>query len=99
MTNPTRCQVNTHGLGGYTNGCRCDTCRTGKANYMRARRAAGQALARRFTDQQGRYLALNITHGTVHGYRDAGCRCHPCTAAASAKRADERRRQRERTST
>ena len=33
-------------------------------------------------------------HGTNTGYRGYGCRCRPCTAAASRYRAGERRNQR-----
>ncbi len=83
----------THGYNAYANGCRCEVCRAAKAAYMRTKRAATLALSRRFTDDRGRYLAQGITHGTAAGYVDYRCRCRPCTTAATAKTARERRAQ------
>lgn len=89
-------EIHTHGYGGYTRGCRCGVCRAAKAEYVRGRRRRARQVAARFTDGSGRHLARGITHGTVSGYEEAGCRCQPCTSAISAKRLVEHHRQRAR---
>lgn len=82
-----------HGYVAYTHGCRCDTCRKAKADYMRARRAKGRALARHVqTKTRRRYVAPIEAHGTRYGYEERGCRCIDCTDARTA--ADTARRHR-----
>ncbi len=73
-------QVHTHGYGGYSRGCRCDECRTAKAEYMRARRATARRLADRFTDDAGAHFVPDVTHGRV-GFEEHGCRCPQCVEA------------------
>jgi hypothetical protein len=74
-----RANVATHGYGGYTNGCRCETCRAAKRQYMRDKRA--KASQRRIRTGNRRFIAEGITHGTYAGYADAQCRCYLCSAA------------------
>ena len=62
-----------HGYGGYTSGCRCDTCRDAKADYMAGRRASASLRAAAVADPQ-------LRHGTRHAYEERGCRCDECTA-------------------
>lgn len=87
-----------HGYGPYTNGCRCDVCRQAKADYQREKRHAAAAVSEGMprldrTDllgtADGRFVAPFVTHGTAHAYKDNGCRCLPCTDAATEKRARE----------
>lgn len=85
-----------HGYGRYSHGCRCEVCRAAKAAYLRRRRAVAAALARKHTNGGWRHLAQGVTHGTAFVYKDAGCRCGPCTEAASLKRKLEECRRRER---
>lgn len=73
----------THGYGGYTRGCRCDNCRTAKADYVRQRRDAARALANRIgngVSTSGRHYVSGITHGR-YGYEERGCRCDICLEA------------------
>ena len=65
-----------------TSPCRCEACRKAKADYMRARRAAARAIARRYSDPtKGRYVAKIDSHGTRFGYEEHGCRCFACVDA------------------
>jgi hypothetical protein len=74
-----RRQVYTHGYSGYTNGCRCDTCRAAKATYMRTRRAQARALAAATARLTGRPRhAPGVTHATSYAYFEKGCRCPAC---------------------
>ncbi len=82
--------VSTHGYGGYSNGCRCDTCRLGKRQYMRDKRR--EAARRRLRSSNPRkFVAEGITHGTYAGYTDAQCRCNLCAAAKAERDRKERR--------
>jgi hypothetical protein len=67
--------IDTHGYGGYTNGCRCQVCRDAKADYMRERRAAAFTSTGPVTD---------VTHGTRFAYEERGCRCEKCVTAERA---------------
>lgn len=71
-----RYDVKTHGYGGYTNGCRCATCRQAKADYTREARM--RARWRSGTDGGG-----SFKHGRS-GYDNAICRCGVCCAAKRA---------------
>lgn len=80
-----RHNVFTHNYSGYSNGCRCGTCKDAKAGYMRERRATA-------------YLEVaqsvpGITHGRF-GYEERGCRCDVCVAARrlSQRRPEPRER-------
>ena len=64
-----------HGYGAYTRGCRCEVCRQAKADYMRARRAAGRSIAVPDTGVCG------VLHGTRYAYEERGCRCRLCKQA------------------
>lgn len=55
---------------GYSRGCRCDSCRTAHAAYVRQRRE----VARFLPDKQ-------IPHGSTNGYVNYRCHCTPCTEA------------------
>lgn len=73
-----------HGYSKYTSGCRCEVCRSAKAEYMRSRRAVRTAPAREaIVDERGRVrmIAVGITHGTRSGYEEYACRCAPCSTA------------------
>lgn len=95
-----------HGYSGYSNGCRCVTCRKAKADYMRERRQEARLLAQKHTTtgtgrRPGwhnafdvgavRHVAAIEKHGTRYGYEEAGCRCPRCTAARSASDAKYRK--------
>jgi hypothetical protein len=86
---PNGARILAHGYGGYSRGCRCEVCRRAKADYMQVRRSTARDLAAKHTDERGRHLASGITHGTVFGYEERGCRCRPCTTAIAVKRARE----------
>jgi hypothetical protein len=88
-----------HGYLSYTYGCRCATCRQGKADYMRERRAAARQAAEKHTQGSDglrpkkntarapgatRFLAPDVTHGTRYAYEEHGCRCFDCTDARRA---------------
>lgn len=76
-----------HGYGPYSNGCRCDTCRAAKADYMRTKRARAAALRIAVEIATGgriRYYAGDHFQHGLAGYQDLGCRCPTCTAAKSA---------------
>src|SRR5262250_201622 len=60
----------THGLSGYRQGCRCDTCRTEASAYQ-------LALQQRRRDQG----IQPPVHGTLNGYNNYRCRCDACKAA------------------
>jgi hypothetical protein len=94
-----------HGYGGYTDGCRCQTCRTAKADYQRQRRAAARQLAHRFTTtSDGRpanrsgnawapgatRLVLDLNRHGLAGYDEHGCRCRTCTDAGLQARRPRR---------
>lgn len=70
--------VRTHDYVGYTEGCRCDTCKAAKAEYMSARRAAAAA------DPVA--AVSGVTHGTRFAYEERGCRCQRCCEHHEAKR-------------
>lgn len=94
--------VSDHGYAAYSHGCRCDTCRTAKADYMRAKRAQAKhvGLVRLNLRKVGEYprpTVAGVTHGTAHAYKDNGCRCLPCTEAARVKREAERQAARQAT--
>lgn len=74
--------MSTHGYAGYTNGCRCEVCRTGKRLYMRDKRRTASRRRQQAANPR-KYVAEGITHGTYAGYTDAQCRCSPCAAAKS----------------
>lgn len=80
-------QMEAHGYGPYTHGCRCGICRAAKAEYTRQRRAAGRALAQQHGTAQspnGRHFVPGITHGRF-GYEERGCRCLDCCAARATE--------------
>lgn len=85
-----------HGYVPYTKGCRCDTCRAAKAEYMRQRRANAREIARQhtagptgapgnrhnaFAPGATRYIAKDVKHGGRAAYDEHGCRCRECTDA------------------
>lgn len=87
-----------HGYSAYTNGCRCDGCRSAKADYMRERRAKARELAHKHTKSPDgsrpnrwtafdvgaeRHIASVTRHGTRYAYEERGCRCRDCTDARS----------------
>jgi len=78
----TRVNVSTHGYAGYTNGCRCEVCRTAKRLYMRDKRRTASRRRQQAANPR-RYVAEGITHGTYAGYTDSQCRCPLCAAAKS----------------
>jgi hypothetical protein len=67
-------RVRAHGYSGYSNGCRCETCRAAKADYMARRRADAYV-----TDSTPE-ADPDITHGTRSAYEERGCRCAQCCA-------------------
>ena len=73
-----------HGYGGYSAGCRCDSCRIGKRNYMRAKRKTAARTQRAAADPDT-YVAPGITHGTYSGYTDSYCRCAACLNAKATR--------------
>lgn len=76
-------RILTHGYGGYARGCRCDTCRAAKANYIRERRDSARVLANLVGNgfsTDGRHYVDGITHGRF-GYEERGCRCDVCLEA------------------
>lgn len=76
-----------HGYGAYTRGCRCDTCRSAKAAYMRGRRAKKNYGKRRiqYFDGERCIVAVGLAkHGTRYGYEERGCRCPTCRQAHNA---------------
>lgn len=74
----------------YSRGCRCTTCRAAKAAYMRTKRAKA-AVAREAAKAAGvTYVAPGIKH-SIAGYRESGCRCHPCRRASKASSVHYRR--------
>lgn len=95
-----------HGYIPYTHGCRCALCRAAKADYQRAKRQAGYALAnavaapgdgppinrvgRPIRSGSIRYVAPGVRHGSATSYVESSCRCLDCTRAATAKRRAER---------
>lgn len=90
-----RWAVHTHGYGGYTRGCRCDTCRAAKAEYMRTKRAAAASRREQATARGQAYVAQGVYHGTSSSYKDASCRCGRCrTAVQQAKKQASTRKER-----
>lgn len=83
-----RSNIRTHGYGGYSNGCRCGTCRTAKAAYIRDKRAKARAHVGKPVGEKGRAHVPGIKHG-IAGYKDHLCRCEVCT---EAKRVEGQRR-------
>lgn len=72
-----------HGITGYYNGCRCDTCATASAAWRKQRNdrrkqqrvlVAGRLIAPLPTEQ----------HGKVSTYTNWFCRCRDCRTAASS---------------
>jgi hypothetical protein len=76
-------EVEVHGYGGYSRGCKCDVCRAGKAERMRELRA--EAVLRRQSD----LVVPGARHGTYAGYKNDMCRCPACS---NARRDRERER-------
>lgn len=72
-----------HGYVRYASGCRCETCKGAKADYMRERRAAARARAKNGV------AVVGINHGSRAGYDEHGCRCLPCSEAKVAARMRE----------
>lgn len=84
-----------HGYVRYSRGCRCDTCRQAKADYMRDRRAAARRTAQAHTQSStgnrgSRFTAFSpgasrhVVNTHKHGryaYDELGCRCEVCTTA------------------
>lgn len=82
--------MSAHGYGRYTRGCRCEICRTAKADYMRARRVTSrEKRVAAEADGWGDHFVPGITHG-IGGYDNFSCRCVSCRAAKREK--DKRRR-------
>jgi rubredoxin len=75
--------VDVHDYARYSQGCRCETCKAAKADYIRTRRAAAAGLRRQAVAAGQVYVAAGITHG-ASGYRDASCRCPVCCRAKKA---------------
>jgi hypothetical protein len=73
--------IQTHGSGGYSRGCRCAVCKSGHAEYARHRRAAAASRRAAAPATSGTYIVEGIRHGSAHGYREKGCRCKPCYQA------------------
>lgn len=74
-------KVSKHGLYGYRQGCRCDTCRTAKRQY-------GQEQRRKRAKAVERGEAVFV-HGLA-GYTSWGCRCEVCKAAKADYQAGRR---------
>ena len=79
-----------HNYSAYTHGCRCDSCKKAKADYMRTRRAEARVKAMKHSESaprgtlgKWRYVAPIERHGTRFGYEEHGCRCEDCTEARS----------------
>jgi len=73
-------------------GCRCNPCTLADAQARRSSRAA--RLARRVLDRAtGRLIAPVPAnkHGRPGTYNDHGCRCQPCTRAATEQRLRRKR--------
>lgn len=69
----------------YTKGCRCDLCRAAAVEKRAVLRKARYA-ERIMVD--GRWFAPRVAanaHGTLATYGNWGCRCEPCTKAASVE--------------
>jgi hypothetical protein len=64
---------------GYGRGCRCDQCKTAKAQADATYRARVQPAVVR-GDVQPAVVRGDVQHGTTHGYAK-GCRCDDCRAA------------------
>jgi hypothetical protein len=75
--------VDVHDYARYSQGCRCETCKAAKAEYIRTRRATAAGLRRQAAAAGQVYVAAGITHG-ASGYRDASCRCDVCCRAKKA---------------
>ncbi len=67
--------IGTHGYGGYTQGCRCETCTDAKAAYMRRRRTDA------YTADTAPETDPAVTHRTRFAYEERGCRCDACVTA------------------
>lgn len=67
-----RYQVQVHGYGSYTSGCRCGICTAAKTGHMAAQRAEAVRKAKPGVAVQG------VTHATRVAYKDKGCRCEKC---------------------
>jgi hypothetical protein len=84
--------VEVHNYARYSRGgCRCETCKAAKAEYVRTRRAATAGLRKQAAAAGQVYIAQGISHG-YSGYRDASCRCSVCWRAAKASRVIRGRR-------
>lgn len=78
-----------HGVAGYTRGCRCDVCR--EANRLQA------AEWRRSV--RARVAELGLPRGVDHGlnaYGNYGCRCDVCKAAGAVANAATKARAKQR---
>jgi hypothetical protein len=56
-----------HNYTGYSNGCRCDICRTAGKRYRDQRRSQP--------------VPAWLGHGTLSAYQSFGCRCETCVEA------------------
>jgi hypothetical protein len=74
--------VKTHGISGYTAGCRCETCTAANAADKAARRSAAFLAG---SELGGRYR-----HGTRYSYELRGCRCEVCVPAQQQRGRDRR---------
>lgn len=74
-----------HGASAYAHGrCKCEVCRA--ANRERYNQGKAARYARFAADPTIR------PHGDVNTYDNWGCRCRPCTQAATKQRSEERKR-------
>lgn len=88
----------------YTSGCRCDDCTVANRKYARVwdvRRRETRVLDTSDRADPGKERARLVRrvvngarHGTAAGYQYDGCRCWPCTDAASSAQAQRRKRRR-----
>ncbi len=72
--------VRTHGYGGYSRGCRCDTCTEAKRVYIATARSRAASRRELIEAGGGRYFVEGVTHG-YDAYQNLACRCDECRAA------------------
>lgn len=69
---------------GYRSGCLCDLCQTYPTRAKARENAATRARRARQHQQMADGLApASVKHGRFSTYREWGCRCIPCTRAAT----------------
>ena len=91
-----------HGIEGYLDGCRCDTCvgaPHGTYAYRRGCRcevcvAANYAAQKSWRERAGKGPIPPTAHGTVNGYLIYGCREDCCVSARRESWRQERRARR-----